>query len=187
MREDRKICVGMISGSHGVRGLLRLRSFTAIPEAISDYAPLTDETGKRRFEIEIKSTAKDFFIVQIEGVKSREDADALRGAKLFVSREKMPKTGKEEYYEADLIGLPVKDKSGNDFGSVRSIHDYGAGVFLEIGTSKESAFMLPFRDAFVPKLDLKEGLIVIDLPEDWLDQNKPTPKVKSDKKAGGAS
>src|SRR5580693_3911482 len=97
MNHDRKICVGMIAGAHGVRGLVRLRSFTEDPEAIAGYKPLTDESGEREFEVTIKSVAKDHYVASVEGVSSREAADELRGVKLYVLREALPKTGKREY------------------------------------------------------------------------------------------
>jgi 16S rRNA processing protein RimM len=168
MDKDRTICVGMITGAHGVRGLLRLRSFTEDPETIMAYDELTDEDGKKSFAITIKSAAKDFFIAEMDGVKTKEAADALRNTKLYVSRKDLPKTGKREYYEADLIGLAVQDKKGGDHGKVLAIHNHGAGTFLEIGKGKSDSFMLPFTDAYVPEVDIKAGQVVVDVPEGWL-------------------
>lgn len=178
MEQDRKICVGMIAGAHGVRGLVRLRSFTEDPEAIVEYDPLTDEAGHTTYEITLKSSANDFYVAEIEGVGSREAAEALRGVKLYVSRSQLPKTGKREYYEADLVGLGVKDRQGKEHGVILSVHNYGAGTFLEIGIKKNAGFMLPFTDAFVPDLDLKAGLVTIDPPEGWLETAKPPVKAK---------
>ncbi len=165
---NRKICVGQFAGAHGVRGLVRVRSFTEDPDAIFGYAPLTDETGQRVFKIVRKSTVKDMFIVAVDEVDDKEAADRLRGDKIFISRSLLPKTGEGEYYEADLIGLKVADCSGKDFGRVLGVHDYGAGTFLEIGTSKKDSFMLPFKNAFVPKVDLNEETVVICVPEGWI-------------------
>ena len=172
MKSDSNVLVGQITGAHGVRGLVRLHSFTDDPDSIGDYKPLTDETGKRKFEIAIKSTAKDHFVVSIGGIDSKEAADALRGVKLYVSRAALPKTGKREYYEADLIGLIAQDKTGKNFGAVLGVHNYGGGPFLEIGHNKKDSFMLPFTDVWVLEVDVKSGLVRIEPPEGWLEHTK---------------
>lgn len=168
MNQDRKICVGQFAGAHGVRGLVKLRSFTEDPEVIFDYTPLTSEDGKRTFKIAPKSAAKDYFIAAVEGIANKEEADALRGDRLYISREILPKTAKDQYYEADLIGLGACDAQGKEYGKVLATHDHGAGVFLEIGSNKKDSFMLPFKDAFVPEVDLDAGKLVILVPEGWL-------------------
>ena len=165
---DRKICVGQFAGAHGVRGLMKLRSFTGEPQAIFDYAPLATEDG-RVFKIVFKSAAKDHFLVEVEGIANKEEADALRGDRLYISRTKLPKTAQDEYYEAELIGLTVVDKSGKDYGRILGVHDHGAGVFLEIGQGKKDSFMLPFKDAFVPEVDVKAGKVVVAVPDGWIE------------------
>jgi 16S rRNA processing protein RimM len=165
---ERKICVGQFAGAHGVRGLVKLRSFTAEPEAIFTYAPLSDESGERVFKVALKSTASDHMIVTVEGIADKEAADMLRGDRLYVPRTVFPKTAPGEFYEADLIGMVAEDKEGKEYGRVMGVHDHGAGVFLEIGTSRKDSFMLPFKDPFVPKIDLKVGKVVIVVPDGWL-------------------
>lgn len=156
------ICVGQFAGAHGVRGLVKLRSFTEDPESIFAYKPLSDENGARVFKLTRKSAAKEFFIIAVEGIGSKEEADQLRGDKIYISRDLLPKLKKGEYFEGDLVGLHAFDKDGKNYGKVMGVFDYGAGVFLEIGTSKKDSFMLPFRDAFVPEVDLKaEKLLIV--------------------------
>ena len=179
MKGDRKICVGMIAGAHGVRGLVRLRSFTEDPEAIVDYEPLTDEAGEKVYDISLKSAANDFYVAEIKGIASREAAEALRGTKLYVARSQLPKVAKGEYYEADLLGLPVHDRQGKEYGVILSVHNYGAGTFLEVGVKKNAGFMLPFTDAFVPGVDIKTGCVTIDPPPGWLDTAEPRVKKGS--------
>lgn len=178
MDNDRKICVGMIMSAHGVRGLVKLRSFTENPESLLEYKKLTDETGKE-YTFKIKSAAKDFYIAEVEGLKNKEEVDALRSTKLYVTRSALPKTKKTEYYESDLLGLRAAGKDGKDFGTVRAVHNYGGGPFLEIGTHKADSFMLPFTDACVPNLDMKAGLVTIEPPEGWLKDEKPVGDVDS--------
>ncbi|MFA4994089.1 MAG: ribosome maturation factor RimM [Bdellovibrionales bacterium] len=182
MASTRKICVGQFAGAHGVRGLVKLRSFTAEPEAIFTYAPLTDKEGEREFRIEKKtdmaqsrlrgtskasvpqSSRAQSFIIKVEGVDNKEAADKLRGDRLYIPHDLLPQTRKNEYYEADLMGLKAVDEKGEDYGCVIGVFDYGAGIFLEIGASKKDSFMLPFKDAFVPEVDLDAGKMVIVLP-----------------------
>lgn len=171
MKTDRKICVGQITGAHGVRGWVRLRSFTEDPESIAAY-DLTDEDGEG-IDLELEGQVKDQFIASIKNVKNRDDAEALRGTKLFVARTRLPKTRTREYYEVDLVGLEAFDDRGQSHGTVLGVHNYGAGTFLEIGKTRKAAFMLPFSDACVPEVELDKGRIQIHPPENWLKEEKP--------------
>src|SRR5579863_2269077 len=155
MGSGRKICVGMIGSAHGVRGLVRLRSFTENPEDISGYGPLTDESGEHVFAVTVQSAAKDHFVAAVEGVTDREGADALRGTKLYVDRKALPKTRKREYYEADLVGLAARNGNNEDCGKVLGVGNYGGGPFLEIGHTSRDSFMLPFNDTCVPEVDIE--------------------------------
>ena len=164
-----------------MRGLAKLRAFTGDPQALFDMAPLTDLDGGRVYKLEFKSAAKDHLIVSVEGIDNKEEADMLRGDRLYVPRTVLPKTKKGEYYEADLMGLLASDASGRAYGKVMGVHDHGAGIFLEIGTSRKDSFMLPFRDAFVPTVDLEAGTALIVVPEGWLNNAKPTRDDRPDR------
>jgi len=162
----------MFAGAHGVKGLVRLRSFTEEPEAVIAYGALSDEVGKRVFALRLKSSTNDHFIAEVEGVTSREEAEALRGVKLFVPRAALPKLKKREYYEADLVGLAAQDKKGDVCGKVTAVHNYGGGPFLEIATAQGN-FMLPFTKTCVPEVEIEEGRIVVDPPPGWMDAATP--------------
>ena len=168
----RKICVGAIVGAHGVRGLVRLRSFTDDPESIFEYSPVTDEAGSRTFKLHCQSVMKDHYVVTIEGVADRETAEALRGTKLFIDRALLPATDDQSFYESDLIGLVARDAQGQDLGKVEAVHDFGAGSFLEIKPPGGGSFMLPFTDAFVPTVDVTAGFVGVVIPEGWLSSAK---------------
>ena len=168
MINTRPVCVGLIAGPHGVRGLVRVRSFTEDPAALGTYKPLKDEAGKI-LSLTLKSTAKDFFIASVEGSASREAAEALSGTKIYVDRSQLPATEAGEFYEADLVGLSVIDMDGAAHGQVLGVHNYGAGTFLEIGTNKKDSFMLPFTDAFVPEIG---EVVRVVIPEGWLSDEK---------------
>lgn len=162
----------MIAGAHGIRGQIRLRSFTDDPESIFDYKPLTDENCQRVFKLKQIGIHKDTYIVALDGVKDRNEAENLRGTKLFIDRQKLPKTKKGQYYEADLIGLSAQDNNGKIFGKILGVHNYGAGPFLEIGTNKKDSFMLPFTDVCVPDVNIGAGHVVISPPDGWLSEEK---------------
>lgn len=173
MDQDRKICVGKFIGPHGVRGQVRLASFTDDPESIFEYEPLTDEKGAREYELIVRGVGKDHYIVSVNGCDTRDAAEKLKGVMLYVDRDALPEEDDGEYYFADLIGLKAQDAQGVAVGDVIDVHDYGAGAFLEIKPAHAKSFMLPFKDAFVPTVDLEKGLVEVIIPEGWLSEEKP--------------
>ncbi len=163
---DDLICIGAIAGAYGVRGEVRLKSFTADPLAIAEYAPLSTEDGTRSFDVKITRPIKNGLAARLSGVSTKEAADALRGTQLFVPRDRLPSLPDDEYYHADLIGLEVRDTGGTVLGHVRAVHDHGAGDLLEIhGPRLKTTVLLPFTRAAVPTVDLATGRIVADPPE----------------------
>jgi 16S rRNA processing protein RimM len=166
---DRRVCVGVVTGAHGVRGAVRLKSFTAEPEAIAAYGPLEDECGERRFALRLIGSAKGVLIVAIAGIEDRDRAEALRGLRLYLPRAALPPPEEEEYYHADLIGLAAALSDGTTLGTVRAVHDFGAGDTLEIARPKGQPVMVPFTRAVVPVVDLEAGRLVIDPPPGLLE------------------
>ncbi|CUH74807.1 ribosome maturation factor RimM [Tropicibacter naphthalenivorans] len=164
------ICVGAIAGAFGVQGEVRLKSFTADPLAIADYAPLTTEDGSRSFDLVISREIKNGFAARMTGIVTKEDADALKGTRLFAPRDCLPSLPDDEFYHADLIGLEVFDTGGAPMGKVKAVHNHGASDLLELmipGQSK--TVLLPFTLDAVPTVDLASGRIVADPPEGLLD------------------
>ena len=162
-----RICVGAIAGAFGVKGEVRLKSFCADPGAIADYAPLTTESGARSFTVRITRTIPGGLAAQLSGVTTKEEADALRGTELFADRAKLPRLPDDEFYHTDLIGLQVLDTGGTLLGTVRAVHDHGAGAILEVfQPGAKSTLLLPFTKAIVPTVDLTAGRIIADPPEE---------------------
>ena len=128
----KQVCVGVVTGPHGVGGAVRIKSFTARPEDIAAYGPLADETGRRRLELRLLGAAKGVLIARLPGVEDRDRAEALRGLRLYLPRSALPPPEEEEYYHADLIGLEAVLADGTPLGRVRAVHDFGAGDTLEI-------------------------------------------------------
>jgi 16S rRNA processing protein RimM len=168
----RMILMGAIAGVHGIRGEVKVKSFTQDPMSIAAYGPLYDEQG-RAFALKLTSKgAKDSVVIaRVEGVADRNAAEALKGRRLYAPRKALPEIEVEdEFYASDLIGLAVEDAGGKSYGKVKDVLDYGAGPMLAI--EGESAFDVPFAGGFVPEVDLNGGKIVIALPEDFF-SSKP--------------
>ncbi|KRW96059.1 ribosome maturation factor RimM [Paracoccus sp. PXZ] len=162
-----RVCVGAIAGAFGVRGEVRLKSFTSQPNDIAAYAPLYTEDGNRSFTIRLTRPVTGGLGARLSGVETREQAEALKGVTLWADRDKLPALPDDEFYHADLIGLSVYDTGGALLGKVRAIYDHGAGDILEVfGPGRRQVLLLPFTRAFVPTVDLAAGRIVADPPED---------------------
>ena len=164
MSSDR-VLLGVVAAPHGVRGLVRIKSFTDDPMKVAAYGPLSDEAGKKVYRVEALSAARGAVLARIEGVADRTAAEALRGLRLYVERNALPDAGEREWYEADLIGLAAVGRDGRDWGKVVAFHDFGAGSMMEVsGGSSTTTAMLPFTDEAVPEIDVEGGKVVIDPP-----------------------
>lgn len=175
-----RVCVAQIIGSHGVHGRLRVKSFTAVPEAVFEYNPLSDETGKRSFTLRMTGMGKDHFLVEAVGVKGRDAADALKGVTLFVDRDRLPALDDEdEFYHTDLIGMETVttgEEGDAVFGTIKAIHDFGAGDVLELVHVSGKTVFVPFSRACVPLVDVKGGRVVIDPPVNLFTPARPDPE-----------
>ena len=162
-----RVCVGAIAGAFGVKGEVRLKSFTSEPNDIAAYSPLWSEDGKRSFTIRLTRPVTGGLGARLSGVETRDDAEALKGVTLWADRDKLPSLPDDEFYHADLIGLSVYDTGGVLIGKVRAVYDHGAGDILEIfGPGRKQTLLLPFTRAFVPTVDLAAGRIIADPPEE---------------------
>ncbi|WP_439154081.1 ribosome maturation factor RimM [Yoonia sp.] len=160
-----RVIVGAIGGSFGVQGEVRLKSFCADPAAIADYTPLYTEDGHAFAQVVLTGQMKNGFTARLDGVVTKEDADALRNVSLYADRAVMPSLPDDEYYYADLIGLTVLDTGGTPLGTVRNVMDHGAGALLEISAPGQSeTVLLPFTKVAVPTVDLARGRIIADPP-----------------------
>ena len=173
MSPPSRVCVGQIAGPHGVRGLVKLRSFTADPAAVADYGPLSDEAGRRSFRVRLLSAAGELWIAQVDGVSDRDQAVALKGLRLFVDRDLLPEPEEDEFYHADLIGLRAETVDGAPFGEVLAVHDFGGGDLLEIRIEGGRTVMMPFTRAVVPVVEIRAGRLVVDPPAGLLDEPRP--------------
>jgi 16S rRNA processing protein RimM len=180
MSQPAKVCVGQITGAHGVRGLVKVKPFTAAPDDLTAYGPVSDEAGARRFALQLMSWAKDQWIARIDGVADRDAAAALRGVRLYVDRAALPAPEEDEFYHADLIGLVADLPDGSRFGTIRAVFDFGAGEFLEIARVGGGTVMVPFTLAAVPLVDISGRRVVIDPPAGLLEPAERPPEEAED-------
>jgi 16S rRNA processing protein RimM len=171
-----RICVAQIGGAHGIRGEVKLKSFTADPLAVKDYGPLASEDGVLQIEIEAVRLLPSLprargrgregvLVARLRGVVDRNAAERLTNLKLFIPRERLPPPDADEFYHAELIGLAAEGADGTRVGTVIAVHDFGAGDILELRPEAGGAtLMVPFNDAFVPRVDIAGGRIVVVPP-----------------------
>lgn len=160
-----RVCLGAITGAHGVRGLVKVKPFTENPDDVAAYGPVEDERANRRFTLTVTGRHKDTVIVRVDGVADRDAADALRGTRLYVDRAALPEPEDGAFYHADLIGLAVVSKTGEALGRVTAVYDFGAGDLVEYAGPDGKTRMLPFTEAAVPEVDIAGGRLVVDPPE----------------------
>jgi 16S rRNA processing protein RimM len=165
----RLVLIGRITGAHGIKGEVKLQSFTAEPGAIARYGRLRTDRGET-IEIERLRSQKQGFIATLKGVDDRNRAEALAGVELYIDRASLPEPGEDESYIHDLTGLSVVSRDGSIFGTVADVVNYGAGDLLDIARAGEANVLVPFSDAFVPEVDVSRGRLTIDLPEGYLDE-----------------
>lgn len=156
------LCIGEITGAVGIRGELKVRPFTAAPESVADYGPVTLWPGGAVVTLRYLRSVKGGIAVRASGIADRNGAEALVGAALYIKRSALPpEDDAEDFYHADLIGLRVEGEDGAVIGTVRAIYDFGAGDILEIAPDKGRSFMVPFSREAVPLVDLAAGRVVV--------------------------
>jgi 16S rRNA processing protein RimM len=158
-----RVCVAQIGAAHGVRGEVRLWSFTEDPMAVTGYGALESEDGSRRFEIEAIRPAKGHLVARLSGIADRDAAEQLANLRLYVPRDRLPPVDEPEtYYHADLVGLTAVTTDGRPLGTVTAIHNFGAGDIIEIQPDHGGEPLLaPFTDTAVPQIDIAAGRIVV--------------------------
>jgi 16S rRNA processing protein RimM len=167
-----RVCLGIVGAPHGVQGAVRVKTFTATPEAIGRYGELEDESGGRRFAVRVVSAAKGdgMVLARLSGITDRDRAEALRGLRLYLPRAALPPAGDDEFYHADLVGLAAQLGDGTRLGTVIAVHDFGAGDMLEIAREVGQPVLVPFTRAAVPVVDVAGGRVVLDPPDGLINQ-----------------
>lgn len=170
------VCLGAIAGAHGIKGLVRLKSFTARAQDIAAYGTLQDAQGARRFELALVGSSRGALIARVNGVDDRNAAERLKGEKLYVARDRLPPTAAGEFYHADLIGLTAEQQDGTALGRIIAVHDFGGGPSLEIERAAGDSVLVPFTTHVVPAVDIEGGRVVVAPPAGLLENAAPKRK-----------
>jgi len=163
---DQMILVARVAGAFGVKGEVRLTAYTADPMALLEYRDLKRETGAPGLTLTSARPHKGGVVVHAREVETREQAEALRGLRLYIAREALPALEEDEYYLVDLIGLTVQTSDGESLGVVCEVRDFGAGDLLEIQPAAGASWWLPFTREAVPEVRLAERVIVAVRPDE---------------------
>ncbi len=166
-----RILLGHIAGAHGIRGEVLIKTYTAAPENVGAYGPLSDESGTRTFNLKSARATQKGVVARLQGVDDRNAAEALKGIALYIERDRLPAAVDGEFYHADLIGLAAVDGDGKPFGEIVAVQNYGAGDLLEVrlaGAGRTE--LVPFTDAAVPAVDIAARRVVVILPSEAHDE-----------------
>ena len=163
---SRDILLGVVIGAQGLKGEVKVKTFTESPERLGAYGALHAKDGRTFVVHTARANRADIAVVRFDGVGDRTAAEKLKGLELFVARDALPPPDDEEFYHADLIGLAAHDAEGRVLGIVNAIHNFGAGDVIDIRRADGGDMILPFSRAVVPAVDVKAGFIVVAVPED---------------------
>lgn len=157
-----RILVGVFGAPHGVRGELRLKSYTEQPLTITSYAPLSSEDGRQSFTIQSARLVKDdLLVVRLKDVDDRSTAERLTNLRLYVDRGQLPAVEEDEFYYSDLVNLRAETEAGELLGRIVALQNFGAGDLLEIAPTGKETILVPFTKAFVPVVDVASGRVVV--------------------------
>ncbi|PBB97483.1 ribosome maturation factor RimM [Mesorhizobium sp. WSM3862] len=158
---ENPVQMAVIGAAHGIKGELRVKTFTGDPLALADYGPLHTKDG-RAFQILDIRPAGTVVVVRFKGVSDRNTAEALAGTELFVDRSVLPDDGEEdEFYHADLVGLEVRDDTGV-IGRIVAVHNFGGGDILDVTLAGRKGVLIPFTQAAVPHVSIADGFVQVD-------------------------
>jgi 16S rRNA processing protein RimM len=164
--DNKRLLMGRIGAAHGIKGEVRIQSFTEEPLALADYGPLSTNKPGLMIEIETARATTNVLVARLKGVTDRTAAEKLNGVELYVDRDKLPPPdGDDDFYHADLVGLDVRLSDGSVLGKVTAIPNFGAGDLLEVRDERSGdTFLFPFTKAVVPEVRIAEGYLVIEVP-----------------------
>jgi len=162
----RDILLAAVIGAVGLKGEVRAKLFTATPDALPRYKTLHTAQGRKLVITAFRPSKEGEAVIAFEGVRDRNEADALKGTELFVERAMLPEAGEDEFYHADLIGLEARDSEGRVLGKVAAIHNFGASDVIELTRSDGDQVHLAFTKETVPVLNIEAGYIIVAVPED---------------------
>ena len=161
-----RICIGVITGAHGMAGAVKVKSFTADPADLTSYGAVTDETGKRQFHLSLVKQNAKALVIKVDGIADRTAAEQLKGTEVYIPRDALPQLEEDEFYNSDLAGLQVELEDGKKFGVVRMVDNFGAGDVMEIEMTNGKTAFYSFTKAVVPVVDLENRRMVLNPPNE---------------------
>ena len=160
-----RLLIGAVTGARGLKGEVKVKSFTDDPKAIASYGPVMGEDPATTYDLKIVGESKGVVVARIAGVTDRNGAEALKGERFYIDRSLLPDVEEEEFYHADLIGLAARLEDGTVLGNVTALFDFGAGDMLEVKAKGRETHMIPFTKAAVPVVSVAEGYVIVaELP-----------------------
>ena len=168
MSKKNLIEIGCFVGVHGIKGEVKLKSFTEIPENIFSFNEIFTQSSQNPIKLKLIRKLKQIFVCKIENVETRTDAENFKGLKLFIARKSLPKLTYEEFYYSDLLNFKVYNLNKESFGEVISLDDFGAGLLVEVKKNNKT-FYLPMGKTFLKKIDYKDKQIILDLEIDFIE------------------
>ena len=165
--EKKLICVAVITSAHGIRGAVKIKSFTEDPADLANYSPLYNADGKKTYEVKILSDKGETLIAEVNGIKTRNDAEMIAGTELYIYRDMLPEVEEDEFYYEDLIGLEARSyQNGQIMGIITAIYNHGAGDMVEVklnNSGKTELFV--FTKENVPEIHIESGYVLVNPPE----------------------
>lgn len=170
-----RILLGEITGVHGIKGEVVIRSYAADPEDIGAYGPLSDQSGRATYEITPLRSGPKGVVARVAGIQDRTAAEQLRGTKLYIARAALPAADDNEFYVTDLVGLRAVIPQGTAVGKIVAVHNFGAGDIVEVAIAGEKATeLVPFTDAYFPLVDVAGGHVHLVLPASVEGEDPPS-------------
>lgn len=170
----RNVVLGAVIGAHGLKGEVKVKTFTHLPEKLGAYGKLSTADGRAFTVKELRATKPDEAVARFAEIADRNAAEALKGTELFVSRAALPQAADDEFYHTDLIGLRAEDREGRVLGTVSALHNFGASDVIEIARDDGDTVMLPFTREIVPVIEIEAGRVIISAPEEVEAETKGT-------------
>ncbi|MEE2745718.1 MAG: ribosome maturation factor RimM [Pseudomonadota bacterium] len=164
--EENRICVGVVTGPHGLNGAVKIKSYMVSKEDIAAFGPVTDKTGKSTYNVQLKSSNNRNLIAELSGVEDRDASESIVGTELYLPRNVLPKLADNEFYYSDLLGLTVTDTEGQLIGKISLIDNYGAGEVMEVNLKEGGTRMFRMSREVVPEINLRKGQVIINPPDE---------------------
>ncbi len=155
------IKIATIIDAHGIKGEVKLLSFSENPDFFKTNPELSNASGTKKFSVKITGRVKDSLIAVIDGITDRNAAELLKNTELYIPASALPAPAEGEYYHSDLIGLEARLESGKKYGIITAIDNFGAGDILEITATNDETIMLPLDEPWVSEIDLEKGFVVV--------------------------